>query len=178
LRVAKKAVVVTVPHDGPEKIAQNIRDKVPHAHLHDFTLQSFRDMIPASYGVSASGHNSTLLKLPFRLIEGKSLDPKTRQGIKVTLVKFMNKFIPLFRPLMGETIFKIFLSIDPFLATNLNTYRGVRFIITKSPDAFTTEPRPNVNIGALLDFKVPLFRMTERVSETPIPAPAQSPNLN
>lgn len=166
LRVAKKAVVITVPHDGPEKIAQNIRDKVPHAHLHDFTLDSFRDMVPSSYGVRATGHNSKLLRLPFRLVEGKPLDPESRKGIKAPLVKFLNKFmIPLFRPFFGETMFKIFLNMDSFLATNLHSYRGVRFIITKNPDAFSNEARPNVNIDALLDFKVPLFVMSEKSSK-------------
>jgi len=162
LRVARKAVIVTVPHDGPERIAQLIRDKVPHAHLHDFTLESFRDLVPGSYGVRSWGHNSALLKFPFRLVEGKPLDPQYRKGIKTLLVKFMNSFIPLFRGIMNETVFKILLNIDPFLATKLRTYRGVLFIITKDPDAFSADTRPNVDIDALLSFKVPLYKMSER----------------
>ena len=74
LRVARKALIITVPHDGPEKIAQNIRDKIPHAHLHDFTLESFRDVIPESYGIRSWGHSSTLLKFPYRLVQGSPID--------------------------------------------------------------------------------------------------------
>jgi len=159
LRVARKTVIVTVPHDGPEKIAQHIRDKEPHAHLHDFTLESFRDLVPRSYGVRSSGHISTLLKFPFRLVEGQPFDPQSRKGIKTLLVKLMNSFVPLFRGIMNETAFKILLNIDPFLATKLGTYRGVLFIITKDPNAFSADTRRNVNIDALLDFKVQLYKM-------------------
>lgn len=160
LRVAKKAVIVTVPHDGPKKIAQLIRDKVPHAHLHDFTLESFRDLVPRSYDVRSSGHNSTLLNFPFRLVEGKPIDPHSRKGLTALLVKFMNSFVPLFRQIMNETAFKLLLNIDPFLATKLGTYRGVLFIITKDPDAFSADTRPNVTIDALLNFRVPLYKMS------------------
>ena len=162
LRVATKAVIVTVPHDGPEKIAQIIRDKVPHGHLHDFTLESLRDLVPGPYCVRSSGHNSALLKFPFRLVEGKPLDPQSRKGIKTSLVKLMNSFVPLFRGIMNEAAFKFLLNIDPFLATKLGTYRGVLFIITKDPDSFSPDTRPNVDIDALLNFKVPFYRIPGR----------------
>jgi SAM-dependent methyltransferase len=165
LRVARKAVIISVPHDGPERIAQNIRDKVPHGHIHDFTLGSFRDLVPGSYGVKAMGHNSTLLKLPFRLVEGKTVDLQSRKGIKSPLVKFLNMFIPLCRHFMNETMFKILLNIDPFLATKLNTYRGVLYLITKDSGSFFAGRPPNVDIEAVLDFRVPLHAMPERVRE-------------
>ena len=55
LRVARKAVIVTVPHDGPEAIAANIRNKVPHGHIHDFTLESFQALVPPGCEVKAWG---------------------------------------------------------------------------------------------------------------------------
>jgi ubiquinone/menaquinone biosynthesis C-methylase UbiE len=165
LRVARKAVIITVPHDGPERIAKNIRDKVPHGHLHDFTLESFRDLVPSSYGVKAAGHNSTLLKLPFRLVEGKALDLESRNGIKSPLVKLLNMFIPLCRHFMNETMFKILLNIDPFLATKLNTYRGVLYLITKDSGSFSAGSHPNLDIDAVLNFRVPLYAIPEGVRE-------------
>ena len=43
LRVARKAVIVTVPCEPPEIVAENIRLKVPHGHIHAFSLDSFRE---------------------------------------------------------------------------------------------------------------------------------------
>jgi SAM-dependent methyltransferase len=41
LRVASKAVVITVPHEHPDKIAKNVQNGEDHAHLNAFNLYSF-----------------------------------------------------------------------------------------------------------------------------------------
>jgi SAM-dependent methyltransferase len=163
LRVARKSVVITVPHDGPEAIAKNIREKVPHGHIHDFTLDSFNHLVPAPYRVKAIGLNSSYLKLPFRLIEGFGLDPASRPGFKAPFVKLLNKVIPLCRSFMGEAAFKFFIKLDPFLANKFNTYRTVLYIISKDPSSFSDGPHhPNVDVDTILNFKVPLYFMAKQ----------------
>lgn len=41
MRVCKKAVVITVPHESEEFIAYNIKNNIPHAHIHCLNLNSF-----------------------------------------------------------------------------------------------------------------------------------------
>ncbi len=41
LRVAGKAVVITVPHEPGEVIGQIKKEKIPHGHIHYFDLKSF-----------------------------------------------------------------------------------------------------------------------------------------
>jgi SAM-dependent methyltransferase len=163
LRVAKKSVIITVPHDGPEAVARNIREKTPHGHIHDFTLDSFDKLVPAPYKVKAIGLNSSLNKLPFRLIEGAALDPASRPGIKAPFVKLLNKLIPFTRSFMDQAAFKFFLRLDPFFANTFKTYRGVLYIISKDPSAFTSTPHhANVDMDTVLNFKVPLHPMAEQ----------------
>jgi SAM-dependent methyltransferase len=162
LRVARKAVIITVPHDGPEVIEKNIRDKVPHGHLHDFTLESFKDLVPSSYGLKAVGLNSSILRLPFRLVDGKLVDTQSRSGVKRPLVSLLNMFIPLCRSFMDRIAFKMLLSLDTFLSTKLKTYRQVIFVITKDPGAFAVSSQLNVDIDAVLNFGVPLYAMSKK----------------
>ncbi len=162
LRVAKKAVIVTVPHDGPEAVADNIRRKVPHAHLHDFTLDSFRDLVPSSYVLRAWGLWSSLLRLPFRLVEGRTIDVRTRNGFKRLLVMSLNPILTVSGRLFNRHTFKFLMKLDPFLSNELHTYRQLVFIIAKDPSCFLTQPSVRVELDDILDFRVPLHRLKRK----------------
>jgi len=163
LRVARKAVIVTVPHDGPEAVARTLREKTPHGHLHDFTLDTFNDILPAPCRVQALGHNSSWMKLPFRLIEGVPLDVGSRPGVKAPFVKLLNLLIPMCRFFMNELAFKLALNLDAVFSNTFKSYRGVIYIISKDPSAFCNDSRhANVNTHAVLNYKVPLYRMNPR----------------
>ena len=41
IRVCRKAVVITTPHEAKEIIEENIRTNIPHAHIHSFDITSF-----------------------------------------------------------------------------------------------------------------------------------------
>jgi ubiquinone/menaquinone biosynthesis C-methylase UbiE len=40
LRVAGRAVVITLPHEDRAVIEKNVEKQLPHAHIHNFTLDS------------------------------------------------------------------------------------------------------------------------------------------
>ena len=157
LRVARKAVVITVPHDGPQAVAANIRNNVPHGHIHDFTLGSFKGLVPPSYNVKAWGLYSSLLRLPYRLVEGRKLDLESRRGAKRLLVRALNLMIPLAGKFMNEGVFKVLLKLDPILSNRLKTYRQLVFVIAKDPQCLSAGEAPAVDVDAILQFKVPLY---------------------
>jgi len=159
LRVARKAVIITVPHDGPEAVADNFRRKVPHGHIHDFTLESFKDMVPSHYGVRAWGLYSEILRLPFRLVEGRKIDVDSRTGIKRPLVRVINPLIVFLGRLLGRKTFKLLLLFDSVLANTLDTYRQLIFIIAKDPSCLMADKAPAVDVDAILDFSVPLHTL-------------------
>ena len=41
IRVCRKAVVITVPHESKDAVEKNIREKIPHAHIHSLDTNSF-----------------------------------------------------------------------------------------------------------------------------------------
>jgi hypothetical protein len=47
--------------------------------------------------------------------------------------------------------------MDKFLATKLNTYRGVLCIISKDPKNFATARRGQASIDAMLNFRGPFY---------------------
>jgi ubiquinone/menaquinone biosynthesis C-methylase UbiE len=155
LRVAKKAVIVTVPHDGPEAIEANIRNKVPHGHIHDFTLDSLARLVGPGCRIRSLGLYSTILRLPFRLMEGRLIDPEARGGVKRMLVAGLNRVLPWFGSLMNERAFKLLLKIDPFLSSLWGSYRGVVFVITKNALPTATSNLTSKEVDAILKFQVP-----------------------
>lgn len=157
LRVARRAVIVTVPHSGPEEIARNIREKIAHGHIHDFTLDSFKDLVPDNYGVTAIGLHSTILRLPFRLVEGRPIDVQSRAGIKRPLIAVLNRLIPWCTSFMNEGAFKLLLKLDTFLAQRLRTYRQLVFVITKNSASLPPAKLSNADVDALLNFAVPPY---------------------
>ncbi|UCB56652.1 MAG: class I SAM-dependent methyltransferase [Candidatus Omnitrophota bacterium] len=51
LRVAHKAVVITVPHEPKELIDKIIEEQIPHGHIHCFNLESFDFLESKGYQV-------------------------------------------------------------------------------------------------------------------------------
>jgi len=157
LRVARKAVIVTVPHDGPEAIEANIRNKVPHGHLHDFTLESLQPLVPPACEIKAWGHYSSILRLPYRLIEGRPVEVGSRIGVKRFLVRYLNPFIIGFGKIMNRRAFKFLFAMDSFFADRLKTYRQLVFVIAKDPSVWAGPQKSVVDVDSVLDFKVPLY---------------------
>ena len=150
LRVARKAVVITVPHDGPKAVAENIRQKVPHGHIHDFTLDSFRELVPASCGLRAWGLYSSFLRLPFRLVEGRPLDPASRGGWKRPLVRMLNAIVSVSGRVLNKTAFRLLMTADPFLSNLPNSYRQLLFILAKDPLCLSSKPSRTIPMDSVL----------------------------
>ena len=150
-------MIVTVPHDGPEAIAANIRNKIPHGHIHDFTLESFRALVPPSCEVKAWGLYSSILRLPYRLVEGRPVELGSRSGVKRLLVHCLNPFIIGFGKIMNKGAFKLLFSVDHLLAHTFKTYRQLAFVIVKDPSSWARQRETVVDVDAVLDFKVPPY---------------------
>jgi hypothetical protein len=163
LRVAKKAVVVTVPHDGPAAVADNIRKKVPHGHIHDFTLASLRELAGSSCETRSWGLYSSVLRLPYRLVEGRPIPLGSRGGVKRLLVMLLNPVVVLAGRFLNKRAFKALLRIDPWFAHDLGTYRQALFIIAKDRSCWSKSGDTSVEVDAVLDFKVPLHSLEQHV---------------
>lgn len=157
LRVARKAVLITVPHDGPKAIAENIRNQVPHGHLHDFTLNSFKALIPTRFILKRWGLYSSFLRLPFRCVEGRDINPGT--GLRRWVIEALNVFVRAAGKTMNERAFKTLLRLDGILAQWFGSYRQLVFVIVKDPTSLTGNKTPLVEADAMLGFRVPFLRL-------------------
>ena len=71
---------------------------------------------------------------------------------------------------MNERALKLLLTIDPFLATWLHTYRQLVFIITKDPNYSSPASLSGADVDAVLNFEVPphvLHRRNGCADQTP-----------
>ena len=160
LRVARRAVVITVPQDPPQLVADNIRRQIPHAHVHAFTLDSFRDLIPSVYAVQAWGLYSGILRLPYRLVEGRPISLEFRGQYEQLLLKALNPVITFADKVMNEGALKMLLKLDDWLAKRFPTQRQLIFVILKDPTGWI-EPAAAVDVDELLAFQVPLHPLSD-----------------
>lgn len=73
LRVAKKAVVVSVPVEPVAAVSYNIKKKVPHGHIHSFNIKSFDYLKDEGYKVIVKMINSVFINIPDGLIRAKNI---------------------------------------------------------------------------------------------------------
>lgn len=73
LRVAKKAVVISVPTEPIAAVSYNIKKKVPHGHIHSFNIKSFDYLKDKGYKVIIKRINSVFINIPDGLIRAKHI---------------------------------------------------------------------------------------------------------
>ncbi|NEQ46175.1 MAG: class I SAM-dependent methyltransferase [Leptolyngbya sp. SIOISBB] len=163
LRVARKAVIVTVPQDPPHEVAENIRQQIPHAHIHAFNLASFQDLVPDAYTLKAQGLYSSWLRLPYRLIEGQPLNLESRSPGQQFLLRLLNPIITALGKVLNEEALKALIQIDHWLTNTFKTQRQLVFLIIK--DASCPAPQSRlISIEEVLKFQVPLHRVPDQKS--------------
>ncbi len=69
LRVARNAVVITVPHESKESIKKGIEKQKPHTHLHNFTTKSLNFLRSDVHLVMNRQIINQLLRIPGIIVE-------------------------------------------------------------------------------------------------------------
>jgi SAM-dependent methyltransferase len=169
LRIARRAVVITVPHEPPSVVERNIRENIPHAHIHSLQLRSFDHLRAAGYSVRTEPMLSPLLYVPSVLADGIERRPAGRASLAV---RAYNAVCPVLRRLVGPRAVRALLRLDS-LASRRPLYGGMLVTITKDPSCVRTTPRRRIRPADVLDFAVPLHRLTPGAgSERQLPGAA------
>ncbi len=71
LRIARKAVVITIPQDSKRMIERNKQTKEIHAHIHHFDSDSFDYLKSEGYKVTVQKVSSSLLVIPACLVDAQ-----------------------------------------------------------------------------------------------------------
>lgn len=135
LRITANVLVITVPHETPEIVAANIRNKVPHGHIHYFNTQTLDYLNDRGYKVSFKKTLSPLLTIPRVLAEG-CMKHKSQWYYRL-----YNRFTGILRKLTGIRTAHFLVDLDARLAQTLGAYCGITFTIEKSDAPQTPHPK-------------------------------------
>jgi SAM-dependent methyltransferase len=156
VRVAKRAVVITVPKESREQVERNIREKIPHGHIQALTLNSF-DWL-ARDGIEVIGRpisSRGLLSLPIKLVAAEE-DHRRRHGALDKIGAYVRNrlMVPLARAVLGKRAASKVIEMDDVRSAARPNSRGLLFILVKDPKAIRDQPVP-VSPMQVLDFEVP-----------------------
>lgn len=158
IRVCKKAVIITVPNEPKEVIDYNVKNNIPHAHIHSLNKNSF-DFINDKIDFKlVKNILHPLLNLPSAIIEASKKDSYSSSYSK-KLIKFYNFFIPLFRFIFNEKAVCTIIKIDNLLSNKKLRHGGFIFILIKQSDCYSEKELKNVSCDSVINFKVPHYKL-------------------
>ena len=153
LRVCSKAVIITVPHDSQEIIERNIREKIPHAHIHSLDVNSLDFLKPAGYKVISRKHHSSYLKRILRVAD--AMEIQSLNSYPQFLANIYNAFIPILRLIFNRISVNLLIKLDDYIANSSPSYLGMSFIVLKDGNCYLHNSRKKISARQVIDFEVP-----------------------
>jgi ubiquinone/menaquinone biosynthesis C-methylase UbiE len=163
LRVASKAVVITVPHESERNIQENLRKGVPHSHIHKFELGSMAFLERDGFQVLASKTSSALLRKFTWIIEG--MPQYNFEGMKlpkIVMLKAYNKLTPVIQRIVGKRTIAAVISLDAIVCRLFPFYHGLLFLVLKDPTCYLDQANVRVVPEQIINLVVPLYRLNDR----------------
>jgi len=162
IRVANKAIIISVPHESEQLIERNRISGEKHAHINRFDTDSFDD-IASSSGLdialvkpfqhkSTSRISWTILGTPKVHCSHSKYPPFAYSGY--------NCLLNILRNTLGNFLPVSLMRWDSGLVgKSIDDYGAIIFILTKSKNHFTTVPTCDISPQSIVDFSVPLYRL-------------------
>lgn len=153
LRVAKKALVITVPKESQEVIDKNIKEESPHAHIHSFNLDSFNYLKSQGYNVSREKMSSSLLGDLFikrRKYYENSVYPEI-------LIDMYNRCVPVLQKIFGKRTEATLIRLDEFFC-GVTPYNAILFMVQKDGNVENTLAE-KIKPIQIMNFDVPLHKL-------------------
>jgi SAM-dependent methyltransferase len=159
LRVARTAVVITVPHEPEELVEDNRSSGQPHAHINSFALDSL-DFLKREAGlrVIARPIVSPLTAAAAGLVEGSPRElrePAERHRTWNRLARVNNAIAPITARLFGERAESALLEADRPACARLRVHRALLFVVLKDPSAWSEQPDRRIRAREVVGFRVP-----------------------
>lgn len=158
LRVAGKAVVITVPHEPRELIDDIIKNEKPHGHIHSLGETSFDFVKSQGYHVKCQRMVSPLLRMAAAVMEPSPRELRTGMSSHAIAIRAYNACVPLlskFRKIWGERSAAVVLRFDQPICKMTSLYAGLLFIIIKDQQAYTGRETVAISPACIFDITVP-----------------------
>jgi len=156
LRVSRKAVVITVPHESDNVIKRYIKN--PHAHLHSFKTNSFN----FSSDIAKKIIYKKIIFSPLNFIN-RVLYSKKRSAEECThfLSRLNNLAEPLTSRIFGEKTAICMMNTDCIATKFLPFYSGFLFVLFKDFNCYSKTNHMKITPRQIIDFKVPLHKLNQ-----------------
>ena len=165
MRVARKAVVLTVPHDPPADIERWKRNPPPHAHIHAFNPHTLDYLKAEGCQVFSRKMVCPFFKIPSFILEASPHKVEearySRALVKVynALVPFLQKVIvPPLRLIMGRHYESFMIHLDDRVANWFGLYDGILFVILKDHSLAPLRPQ-RISMRKIFAASVPFYHL-------------------
>lgn len=148
VRVCRKAVVVTLPHESKKHVEKHSAQ--PHAHLRTFDLNSLDYLELRGFKITRIKMNNQFVKPLGVLVEAM---PRNHNRFK-PLWDLYNSSSPFLRFLFSKRTMEFLICLDAFVSS-LMSYNSMMFVILKDRTAYSERPLRQVRSSHILDFAVP-----------------------
>lgn len=160
LRVARKAVVITVPQDSEKLIAHNKATKETHSHIHHFDSDSFNYLKSEGFTVIVKKLSSSLLVIPASLVDAQ---PRTHNAIwkhpKIATTIY-NLLTVISKRIFGKRTAAFIIWLDRHCCNMFRLHQTNLFIVLKDKDCLQYERAvKKLSIRGIVDFSVPHHRL-------------------
>ena len=156
LRVANKAVVITVPHETLEEVAETIKKGDIHGHIHHFNTHSFEFLKEGGFEVRPEQivSFSPLIRVPSIWMECRINEAENSSSLWSRL------WLRIRQKIFSERLASACLSWDSWLLRwhSRAGYAGVLCVIAKDPTVFQPNPSRPVSVIDIVKFRIPLHR--------------------
>ncbi len=153
IRVCRNAVVITVPYEPKKVIERNIKENIPHAHIHSFDTRRFDFCLPAGYRIISRKMLSPFLRRPFEIVDAEKIQESKK--LPHILLNIYNSLAPAFQVIFGRRTASFLIKIDDFLSNSTPFYSGMSFIILKNNKCYSGKEQKKISASQIIDFKVP-----------------------
>jgi SAM-dependent methyltransferase len=163
LRVARTAVVITVPHESNDRVQENRNSGEPHAHINSFGLDSL-DFLERGDRLSVVARPivSPLTAAAAGLVEGSPRElrePADRHRAWNRLARVNNAIAPVTARLFGPRAESALLELDRVACRRLRMHRALLFVVLKDQSAWSERPSRKVSAREIVSFSVPFHHL-------------------
>ncbi|MXY97156.1 MAG: class I SAM-dependent methyltransferase [Gemmatimonadetes bacterium] len=148
VRVCRKAVIITLPHESIKHVEKHSIQ--PHSHLRAFDLNSLDYLESRGLKIARQKLNNQFIKPLGVLVEAM---PRNHSRFK-PLWNLYNRSLPLLRVLFGQRSMEFLIRLDS-IASRVMSYNSMMFVILKDTTAYSTRPLKQIRSSHIVDFAVP-----------------------
>jgi ubiquinone/menaquinone biosynthesis C-methylase UbiE len=166
LRISRKAVILTLPHESKQIVRMNRKKHILAGHINHFTNSSFDFVKNNQNHIKIEKIYSSLLINACILIE-TTYGPyyhyrqHSRNPARKFLCSIFNLLLPVFRNIFSERIASRVILLDDLLAKAFRTihYSGMIVVILKDSKYYSEKSWRDIIPDQVIDFSVPYHHL-------------------